>query len=93
MAQLIVHNLDPDLVHLLTIDIIGNKTFGTLTVHTIGAKNYLRYCSIRAAEHGRSVEVEHGEILRHALQVAPPGKSDRCQGGGQAVRWPLVCVG
>jgi plasmid stability protein len=45
MAQLIVRNLDPDLVHRL---------------------------KIRAAQHGRSMEAEHREILRQALQEPQP---------------------
>jgi plasmid stability protein len=43
MAQLIVRNLDPELVHRL---------------------------KLRAAQHGRSMEAEHREILRQAL-LAP----------------------
>jgi plasmid stability protein len=45
MAQLIVRNLDPELVHQL---------------------------KMRAAQHGRSMEAEHREILRQVLQAPPP---------------------
>lgn len=45
MAQLIVRNLDPELVHQL---------------------------KMRAAQHGRSMEAEHREILRQALQAPQP---------------------
>jgi plasmid stability protein len=45
MAQLIVRNLDPELVHQL---------------------------KLRAAQHGRSMEAEHREILRQALQGPQP---------------------
>ena len=45
MAQLIVRNLDPELVHQL---------------------------KMRAAQHGRSMEAEHREILRQVLQAPQP---------------------
>jgi plasmid stability protein len=46
MAQLIVRNLDPEVVHRL---------------------------KLRAAQHGRSMEAEHREILRQALLISEPG--------------------
>ena len=35
----------------------------------------VRRLKIRAAEHGRSAESEHREILRAALMAPPPGRS------------------
>jgi antitoxin FitA len=46
MAQLIVRNVDPEVVHRL---------------------------KLRAAQHGRSMEAEHREILRQALLTSEPG--------------------
>jgi antitoxin FitA len=46
MAQLIVRNLDPELIHRL---------------------------KLRAAQHGRSMEAEHREILRQALLAPETG--------------------
>jgi len=46
MAQLIVRNLEPELIHQL---------------------------KLRAAQHGRSMEAEHREILRQALLVPESG--------------------
>ncbi len=48
MAQLIVRNVDPEVVHRL---------------------------KLRAAQHGRSMEAEHREILRQALLTTEPGIS------------------
>jgi plasmid stability protein len=46
VAQLIVRNVDPEVVHRL---------------------------KLRAAQHGRSMEAEHREILRQALLTSEPG--------------------
>jgi antitoxin FitA len=46
VAQLIVRNVDPEVVHRL---------------------------KLRAAQHGRSMEAEHREILRQALLASEPG--------------------
>ena len=46
MAQLIVRNLEPELVHRL---------------------------KLRAAQHGRSMDAEHREILRQALLTSESG--------------------
>jgi antitoxin FitA len=50
-------------------------TMATLTVRNLDA-DIVKRLRIRAAEHGRSAEAEHREILRAALAGVPP-PSDR----------------
>ncbi|HLJ64045.1 MAG TPA: hypothetical protein VKT70_08070, partial [Stellaceae bacterium] len=48
----------------------------TLTVRNLG-DDLVRRLRIRAAEHGRSAEAEHREILRIALIETDIGQADR----------------
>jgi len=52
----------------------------TLTVRHLDA-DLVRQLRIRAAEHGRSAEAEHREILRAALASpeAPPGRKEAAE--------------
>lgn len=49
----------------------------SLTVHDLD-EGLVRKLRLRAAEHGRSAEAEHREILRQVLDgtVAPPDRTD-----------------
>jgi plasmid stability protein len=56
------------------IDIIGEGKVAQLIVRNID-EELVRLLKIRAAEHGRSAEAEHRQILRDALQPQSKGKS------------------